>query len=278
MLSEKFFDTGKVVLEYGEGPDNGPPLVFLVGAPNRYQSYALDIIEKLSTRWHVYAVNHRGTGKSGKVQGKYKFVDFFDDTIKFIEHLSEPPVLIGHSFGGSLTVGVAGRMGTGVRGVVLCDPQITNQGWIDWMKAPHGFEDFIDMIMDLKDKGVSDFEFASSLGNGVVNPWALEKSKTFGYHDKGVYESLLDFTGILEGVDLAEDLAKIECPTLLIQADKVGMGRAVSDADVEYVKSVIPQVVHVLAEGLSHELGIDIAYTSPVIMTPIMQFLEYLRP
>ena len=38
MLSEKFFDTGKVVLEYGEGPENGPPLVFLVGARAQYGS------------------------------------------------------------------------------------------------------------------------------------------------------------------------------------------------------------------------------------------------
>ena len=277
MLSERFFDTGKVVLEYGEGADNGPPLVFLVGAPNRYQSYCLDIIDKLSQRWRVYALNHRGTGKSGKVPGKYRFVDFIDDTIKFVEHLSEPPVLVGHSFGATLSIGVSARLGTGVRGLILGDPQFSNKSWVDWLDV-QGFKDFLSMLNGVKENNVSGIELAKSLGGGVATPWSLEKSKTFGYHDKSLLESLLDPAKQLEGVDIAGDFARITCPTLLIQADKVDMGQAVSDEDVEYAKSVMPNVVHVFAEGLSHELGIEIAYTSPVIMTPIMQFLEYLRP
>jgi hypothetical protein len=28
MLVEKSFDTGEVVLNYAEGPDNGPPILF----------------------------------------------------------------------------------------------------------------------------------------------------------------------------------------------------------------------------------------------------------
>jgi hypothetical protein len=34
MLVEKSFDTGEVVLNYAEGPDNGPPLI--VRARERY--------------------------------------------------------------------------------------------------------------------------------------------------------------------------------------------------------------------------------------------------
>jgi pimeloyl-ACP methyl ester carboxylesterase len=278
MLSEKFFDTGDVVLEYGEGPDSGPPLVFLVGAPNRFQSYCLDIIDKLSQRWHVYAVNHRGTGKSGKVQGKYRLIDFINDTAKFVDALPEPPVLVGHSFGGMISIGVSARLGTGIRGMILGDPPLSNQALIDWINAPHGFKDFLGLLVKFKEDNASSGEIAVSMGEGVVTPWSLEKSKTFGYHDKSLIESLRDPENLVEGIDLSGDLAKIECPTLLIQADKVGMGQAITDVDVEYAKKVMPSVVHVFAEGLSHELGIDIAYTSPAIMMPIMQFLEYLRP
>jgi len=278
MLSEKFFDTGEVDLEYGEGPVNGPPLVFLVGAPNRFQSYCLDIIDKLAQRWHVYAINHRGTGKSGKTQGKYRLLDFINDTMKFIEHLPEPPVLVGHSFGGMISIGVSARMGTGIKGVVLGDPPLSNQGLIDWVGAPHGFKDFLGLLIEFKENNASSDEIASSLGNGVITPYSLEKAKTFGYHDKSLIKSLHDTDGLFEAVDIAGDFARIKCPTLLIQADKVGMGQAVTDADVEYAKKAMPSVVHVLAEGLGHGLGIEIAYTSPLLMTPIMQFLEYLRP
>jgi len=277
MLSEKFFDTGEVEIEYGEGPDNGPPLVFLVGAPNRYQSYCLGLIQTLSQRWHVYAINYRGTGKSGKVPGKYRLMDFTNDTIKFIEHLDEPPVLVGHSFGGMISIAVASRMGEKIRGLVLGDTPISNKGLVDWIGSDM-FQGFLGMLIGFKDNKVSSIDIATTLGNGAITPHSLEKVKTYGYHDKDLYEGLLDTDRLLEEIDLKEDIARIKCPTLLIQADKVGMGQAISDSEVEYAKSVMPNVVHVLAEGLSHGLGIEISETAPVLLTSIMQFLEYLRP
>ena len=277
MLSEKFFNTEEVEIEYGEGPDNGPPLVFLVGAPNRYQSYCLNIINTLSKRWHVYAINYRGTGKSGKVPGKYRLIDFTNDTIKFIEHLDEPPVLVGHSFGGMISITVASRMGAKVRAIVLGDPPISNQGVIDWI-GNDWFQEFFKMLIGFKDTKPSSKEIAMTLGDGVVTPWSFEKVKTFGYHDKGLYEGIRDTDRLLTDVNLSEDIAKIRCPTLLIQADKVGIGQAIRDNEVEYARSVMHNVIHVLAEGLDHGLSIGTWETSPTLMSQIMQFLEYLRP
>jgi pimeloyl-ACP methyl ester carboxylesterase len=64
MLVEKFFDTGEVVLNYAEGPDNGHPLLLLHGWTDRWQD-VLPIIPTLSMKWHIYALNFRGHGKSG---------------------------------------------------------------------------------------------------------------------------------------------------------------------------------------------------------------------
>jgi len=277
MLSEKFFDTGEVILEYGEGPDNGPPLVFVVGAPNRFQSYCLKLINILSQRWRIYAINHRGTGKSGRIPGKYRMIDFTNDIVKFIEQLDEPTVLFGHSFGGSLCITAASRLGEKVMGVVAGDPLVSNEGMVNWVGSDW-FQSFFDLLISFKNKDTPGLDVARTLGDGEITPYTLEKVKTLGYHDKEFYESLRDTDELLDGVDLCADLAVLRCPVMLIQADKVGMGQAVSDADVDYAKRVLPSVVHFFAEGLSHELGIEIAYKSPVIMTPIMQFLEYLRP
>jgi hypothetical protein len=48
------FDTGKVRIGYGEGPQTGQPFVFLHGGAEGGRSgYAL--LERLSPHWHVYA-------------------------------------------------------------------------------------------------------------------------------------------------------------------------------------------------------------------------------
>jgi len=55
MLVEKSFDTGEVVLNYAEGPPNGPPLVLFPGLTRRWQSHLLPIIIPLSHRWRARA-------------------------------------------------------------------------------------------------------------------------------------------------------------------------------------------------------------------------------
>lgn len=49
-FTEKKFDTGKIILNYVEGPDNGPPLLFIPGQMEFWQGYELvmpDLIKEL---------------------------------------------------------------------------------------------------------------------------------------------------------------------------------------------------------------------------------------
>ncbi len=39
MLVEKSFDTGEVVLNYAEGPDNGPPILFIHGITSNWLNF-----------------------------------------------------------------------------------------------------------------------------------------------------------------------------------------------------------------------------------------------
>jgi hypothetical protein len=61
MLVEKSFDTGEVVLNYAEGPNNGPPFVILLGYYHTWQLYK-SMISTLKAQYHLYAVDARGTG------------------------------------------------------------------------------------------------------------------------------------------------------------------------------------------------------------------------
>jgi pimeloyl-ACP methyl ester carboxylesterase len=99
MLVEKSFDTGEVVLNYAEGPDNGPPIVLLPGGTMRWQDYYNPLISMLYNRWHTYAVNARGHGKSGRTPGKYRLKDYTSDVVAFTEELKEPAAIFGYSMG-----------------------------------------------------------------------------------------------------------------------------------------------------------------------------------
>lgn len=109
IINEQAFHTGVVTINYAEGPPSGPPLVLLHGGSARWQSFDT-IIPDLAVRWHLYAPDLRGHGKSGRVQGHYRLQDYAEDIIAFLQQcLSEPVYLIGHSLGGMVALLVAAQ-------------------------------------------------------------------------------------------------------------------------------------------------------------------------
>src|SRR4030067_1162142 len=92
MLVEKKFNTGEAILNYAEGPDAGPPLVFLHGLSDRWQFF-LPVLTSLSNRWHVYAVDFRGHGSSSHTP-PYRYIDHIQDITAFTENIAEMPMSI----------------------------------------------------------------------------------------------------------------------------------------------------------------------------------------
>jgi pimeloyl-ACP methyl ester carboxylesterase len=82
-IQEHAFDTGTVTINYAKGPPSGPPLVLLHGGSGRWQNYE-GIIPDLAARFHLYAPDFRGHGKSGRVPGRYQLEDYANDTIAFL--------------------------------------------------------------------------------------------------------------------------------------------------------------------------------------------------
>jgi pimeloyl-ACP methyl ester carboxylesterase len=122
MLTEKRFDTG-LTINYAEGPANGSPLVLLHGGTARWQELN-PLINELEHHWHVYACDQRGHGKSDRAAA-YRVVDFVPDTVAFIkQHIGAPTVLLGHSGGAIVTLGVASQIPELIRAVVLLDPPL----------------------------------------------------------------------------------------------------------------------------------------------------------
>ena len=102
-ISEKTFNTGTIDIHYAEGPENGPAVVLLHGGSANWQ-YCRGLIEVLGVHWHVFAPDLRGHGKSGRVPWGYSVRAFAEDIGAFLQQVSGPAALFGHSLGGVVMV------------------------------------------------------------------------------------------------------------------------------------------------------------------------------
>src|SRR5271154_5272472 len=127
-LFERTFDCGEgqagVHLNYAEGSANGTPLVLLHGLGRRWQVF-LPVIPALSLRWHIFAPDLRGHGKSSRVARGYHGPQYAEDVAALLrERVRAPAVLFGHSLGGMLSMQVASQYPELVRALILGDNMI----------------------------------------------------------------------------------------------------------------------------------------------------------
>ena len=296
MLVEKCFDTSEVLLNYAEGPDNGPPVWFLHGFLSNWQFFN-PIFPQVQSRWHIYATDIRGHGKSGHTPGKYGLGYYYNDLQHFLEEkIADPVIIIGHSKGGVLTSMLASRNPDKVKAAVLLDPPIfisraskRNMGWwntfheitqvkgtvqekIEFMRNLEVMKR--DFMGDIEIDDDSTIKFVDAVGETSVLAWALNNA------DPNVLEvkmqSLVDPDSAEKYYDWYEPervLSSIDCPILLIQA---GIGVTLPDSDLCEARGWLKDLVHVKLRDHDHGLGIR-SWDIGDIMRPISYFLESFR-
>ncbi|MBE9915691.1 alpha/beta hydrolase [Paenibacillus donghaensis] len=110
------------VLNYAEGPNNGPPLLLIHGQTMKWEDYSR-VLPDLARYYHVFAIDCHGHGKSSHDPSKYSVAAMGQDFIWFIENvIGEASVISGHSSGGVLAAWIAAHSPKNVLGVVLEDP------------------------------------------------------------------------------------------------------------------------------------------------------------
>jgi len=76
----------------------------------------------ITMRWHVYAEDLRGHGKSGHISGHYTLRDYVRDLRTFIRNvIHRPVILFGHSLGGMIAIMLAAD-NPDIEAVVIGDP------------------------------------------------------------------------------------------------------------------------------------------------------------
>jgi len=254
MLVEKSFDTGEVVLNYAEGPDNGPPFVILTAYYDGWQSYK-SIIPTLKSQNHLYGVDLRGRGKSGRTPGRYKLRHQVDDVVAFLDQIvGEPSILFGHSLGGWISLWVAGRIPELVKAIIYGDAPLNIPGLIETAATEEWIED-AKREREWSGKPVNDLIkiFKDRYPNDDMDLIML-RAETWSKVDPEISSYWARLDEFFEGFSVKDILEKLRIPLLVLQANpEMGM---INHEDVEWARTIMPELSHVYLGELDHWLGI----------------------
>ena len=243
---------GDVDFGYAEGPDNGPPLVFLHAQHMDRFSYSR-VLPALVKRFHVFDIDYPGHGTTVVAEGYPMTANRIGaDLAAFIETtIAEPAYVTGNSSGGLLAAWLAANRADLVRAIVLEDPPLFSAEYprIRITIADRSFATCSDAVRD----DVDDFLlywihsnrafFSSNVAPGAASLLAqlvkvyraarpgqpvdigLVRNDTVRLFLRGMDQydprfgaAFHDGTWHLD-FDHADTLAKISCPALLMHAN-----------------------------------------------------------
>jgi pimeloyl-ACP methyl ester carboxylesterase len=285
-MNEKTYSRTGGRLNYAESSPNGPPLLLLHGLTFRWQSF-LSLVPEFSKRWHVYALDFRGHGKSSHAFEHYRYRDLVDDTAEFVTQcIGQPTVVFGYSLGAAVGFAAAARLGSLAQGLIIADNflyhdsfvEVTNQPLLRSMfrgvqqiagagsTADEVLRRLIEIRVSLGDNTITVGELFS--GNpAFLAAWA----ESIAQLDPRAMEIFFS-TPAPEEFDGDAIVKEIRCPILLLQASPA-LGGILPDRDVERVLSIRPQsLVHRFAE-LGHMMHME---SPKPIISVVQAFLDSL--
>jgi pimeloyl-ACP methyl ester carboxylesterase len=263
MLKEDSLFLTNQTLSYVEGPDNGPPLVLLHGVLRQWSDF-VPIIPALSLRWHVFAIDFRGHGKSSHTPGHYFVADYVRDAASFVSNqLREPAVVYGHSLGAMVALLMAAEMREHIKAVILEDPPFQTMG--ARIRETSSFQQFAG-IKALLRKEIPIGELAAQMAAvDITTPGSDQKRRLGDVRDMAALRWLATclqhvdpdvFTPILEGrwlegYDVDRTIQRVRCPTLVLQADGEAGGMLVEE-DASFMERSISECVRIRFPGVGH--------------------------
>ena len=265
LFREATFDTGKVVLNYAQGPAAGPPLVMLHGGSGRWQGYS-GMLAELAERCHVYAPDLRGHGKSGWVPWGYTIWDYVEDIGTFLREVSGPAVLLGHSLGGIIAAATAKACPDLVRALILGDAPLDAATWgqrlqeqrvklTAWRALSGGTHPVEEIERLLGDAPEGSSTLREVFGEG--SPIIHDLAERLYLHDPDMLGMLIeDYDNVAAGYDMETVLPAIHCPVLLVQADP-SADAALTDEEVQRALTLLANPTHMRFSGMDHMLLYD---------------------
>ena len=276
MPEEKTFEAKATTLNYLEmGSSSSSPLVMLHGGAWCWQEF-LSLIPTLAQKWHTYALDLRGNGRSGWVPETYRLKDFVDDNAQFLEQLDRPAVLVGHSIGGVVALMLASRCPERVRALIIEDVPLALDHYRSYIDQ---CRDMFGLWLNLKKSAHSEKELALVLADaykdypGVTSTWVLFSATCLWQMDPTYFNALLyDFDGFTAGYDYKNILARIGCPVLFLRGE-TKLGAVMTDEEISWLQENFGNVQCARIDGVGHLLHLQDEGQTPVL-TAMQAFLE----
>ncbi len=283
---EKVFQADAILIHYAEGPAVGPPLVLLHGLSRDWKSFSV-LLPELSARFHVFALDLRGHGGSGRVSRGYQLTEYAQDVSAFLKRmLPGGSAIFGHSLGGEVGMCVAAEVDCGVSALILGDPVISAENFARSMYDPLFLE-----LHELLLRGGAQQEIARGIGQieirvpgfdetlrigelpGNGEPVLLEWARCAMRTDPEALAMTLDGSSFA-GWDPAQILPRIACPVLLLQGNPE-LDALLTDEDVKLALRLLPRAKCVKFPLLGHALFMQQARP---VLGELLRFLSTPEP
>ena len=278
MFTEQSFPVGPHALNAAIGPDHGPLVVLLHGVVRRWQDFA-PVLTSLAGRNRVIAVDHRGHGGSARAD-RYLVADYIADAAALVGSLEAPAVVIGHSLGALVALGVAAAVPGKVRAIVLEDPPSANfLARIDdtpYAAQWRAMQSLCGRSRTMRDVALAlaEVRLPGGLRMGDLRDAASLRflARCLRDLDAAVLTPVLEKRW-LDGFDPVVAAAQVRCPALVLVGD-VAVGGMLPPDDAAALEGALADPVRVNLPAVGHQIH---ALCPELYLRTTSNFLESLE-
>ncbi|MDE6538074.1 MAG: alpha/beta hydrolase [Muribaculaceae bacterium] len=229
-------------LHYDEtGPDGAQPVILMHGWGCNYTTVA-SIANAINTKMKVYSLDLPGHGKSQEPPEPWGIEKFTQLVEKFMEKMNiSNPVLIGHSFGGRISILLSSRRD--VKKVVLVDAA--------GIKPSRSLKYYAKVYSFKTAKKLLPIIFGKKKGKEMINIWRGKAGSADYRNSSPIMRAVMS---ICVNEDLKHVMPSIKAPTLLIWGEK---DTATPLKDAKTMERLIPDAGLVSFEEAGHYSFLD---------------------
>ncbi len=234
-------------------PDDAPGAVVVIahGLGEHSGRYATLAAELVARGYAVYALDHRGHGRSAGARANIeRFSYLVSDYCAFVgrstrQHLDTPVYLLGHSMGGAVALASALRLQQKLRGLVLSAPALAVGTVVPWWQ-----ERFVRMLSIIAPNTGALPLPAAAISRDPVVVMRYEQDPLV-HHGKIPARTLVEMLGAMEG--FAASIRQLRLRTLVLHGTADTLVPLAATRPLYQAINANHRTLHVY-EGLFHEV------------------------
>lgn len=230
-----------LAVHYHEWPGNGPAMVLLHPTCGYGRIWEW-LVDEFGDRFHIYAPDQRGHGRTADPDGDYSAQEYAEDANLLMEHLGiEKAIIVGHSLGGRVAQVFSSKYPERVLATVLMATHVANfyqttesvhavmQDACGWLSTPASFANRQEVFAFMRGRRPFINDPDAALEHRIDHNFVLLED--------GRLAPRYDITRVAQGLvylmfNMRPFAARVECPVLLLRAS---LGASPSRAQAEEI-------------------------------------------